>query len=80
MPNSRSIERLADALNVNISTDTYLRLVPQGIEPAIWAAGYAERCDGAKALKETTKASVSMLSLSLIRRLAYSTNDQSDKQ
>ncbi|MFL0753573.1 MAG: HD domain-containing protein [Prochlorococcus sp.] len=49
MPNSRSIERLADALNVIISTDTYLRLVPQGIEPAIWAAGYAERCDGAKA-------------------------------
>jgi len=49
MPNSRSIERLGDALNVIISTDTYLRLVPQGIEPAIWAAGYAERCDGAKA-------------------------------
>ena len=49
MPNSRLIERLADALNVIISTDTYLRLVPQGIEPAIWAAGYAERCDGAKA-------------------------------
>ncbi len=40
---------MALPLSVIISTDTYLRLVPHGIEPAIWAAGYAERCDGAKA-------------------------------
>ena len=80
MPNSRSIERLADALKVIISTDNYLSLVAQGIELAIWAARLCRALRWCQGLKEATKASGSMLFLSLIRRLAYSANDQSDKQ
>jgi (p)ppGpp synthase/HD superfamily hydrolase len=43
LPQSRSVERLGEAVSEILAMDTYKRLVPDGFAPAVWAAGYAER-------------------------------------
>jgi (p)ppGpp synthase/HD superfamily hydrolase len=43
LPNSRSNELLGEAVNEILSSEAYGRLVPSGIAPAVWAAGYLER-------------------------------------
>ena len=43
LPGSRSNELLGEAVNELLSSEAYGRLVPQGIAPAVWAAGYLER-------------------------------------
>ncbi|WP_315860236.1 HD domain-containing protein [Cyanobium sp. Cruz-8H5] len=43
LPGSRSNELLGEAVNEILSSEAYGRLVPSGIAPAVWAAGYLER-------------------------------------
>ena len=43
LPQSRSVERLGEAVSEILAMDSYGRLVPQGLAPAVWAAGYADR-------------------------------------
>lgn len=43
LPQSRSVERLGEAVTEILAMDSYRRLVPEGLAPAVWAAGYAER-------------------------------------
>ena len=43
LPQSRSVERLGEAVSAILAMDSYRRLVPQGLAPAVWAAGYADR-------------------------------------
>jgi (p)ppGpp synthase/HD superfamily hydrolase len=43
LPGSRSTELLGDAVKEILSSEAYLRIVPHGIAPAVWAAGYLER-------------------------------------
>jgi (p)ppGpp synthase/HD superfamily hydrolase len=43
LPQSRSVERLGEAVSEILVMDSYKRLVPEGFAPAVWAAGYAER-------------------------------------
>jgi len=43
LPRSRSVERLGEAVSEILAMDSYKRLVPQGLAPAVWAAGYADR-------------------------------------
>jgi (p)ppGpp synthase/HD superfamily hydrolase len=43
LPASRSVERLGEALSEVLASESYRWLVPEGLAPAIWAAGYAER-------------------------------------
>jgi hypothetical protein len=43
---SRSTTLLGDAVQVILASDAYRRVVPQGIAPAVWAAGYLERVEG----------------------------------
>ena len=43
LPQSRSVERLGEAVSEILAMDSYRRLVPQGLAPAVWAAGYADR-------------------------------------
>jgi (p)ppGpp synthase/HD superfamily hydrolase len=43
LPQSRSVERLGEAVSEILAMDSYKRLVPEGFAPAVWAAGYAER-------------------------------------
>ena len=40
---SRSVERLGEAVSEVLASESYRRLVPDGLAPAVWAAGYAER-------------------------------------
>ena len=40
---SRSVERLGEAVTEILAMDSYRRLVPEGLAPAVWAAGYADR-------------------------------------
>jgi hypothetical protein len=40
---SRSVERLGEAVSKVLDSESYRRLVPDGLAPAVWAAGYAER-------------------------------------
>jgi (p)ppGpp synthase/HD superfamily hydrolase len=44
---SRSVERLGEAVSEVLASESYRRLVPEGIAPAVWAAGYAERLSSA---------------------------------
>jgi (p)ppGpp synthase/HD superfamily hydrolase len=46
LPGSRSVERLGEAVSEVLASESYRRLVPEGIAPAVWAAGYAERFAG----------------------------------
>ena len=43
LPQSRSVERLGEAVSEILSMDSFKRLVPQGLAPAVWATGYADR-------------------------------------
>ncbi|MBW0167024.1 MAG: HD domain-containing protein [Vulcanococcus sp.] len=43
LPQSRSVERLGEAVSEILAMDSYKRLVPEGLAPAVWAAGYADR-------------------------------------
>jgi (p)ppGpp synthase/HD superfamily hydrolase len=43
LPQSRSVERLGEAVSEILAMESYRRLVPEGLAPAVWAAGYAER-------------------------------------
>jgi (p)ppGpp synthase/HD superfamily hydrolase len=43
LPQSRSVERLGEAVSEILASEGYRQLVPEGITPAVWAAGYAER-------------------------------------
>jgi (p)ppGpp synthase/HD superfamily hydrolase len=43
LPGSRSVERLGEAVNEVLASESYRRLVPDGLAPAVWAAGYADR-------------------------------------
>jgi (p)ppGpp synthase/HD superfamily hydrolase len=46
LPDSRSVERLGEAVSEVLESASYRRLVPEGLAPAVWAAGYAERFTG----------------------------------
>jgi (p)ppGpp synthase/HD superfamily hydrolase len=43
LPKSRSVKRLGEAVSEILALESYLQIVPEGIAPAVWAAGYAER-------------------------------------
>ena len=43
LPKSRSVERLGEAVSEILSMESYRRLVPEGLAPAVWAAGCADR-------------------------------------
>jgi (p)ppGpp synthase/HD superfamily hydrolase len=43
LPGSRSVERLGEAVSEILNSPLYLRQVPRGMAPAVWAAGYGER-------------------------------------
>jgi hypothetical protein len=43
LPQSRSTELLGEALQELLASRAYRRLVPEGIAPAVWAAGYLDR-------------------------------------
>jgi (p)ppGpp synthase/HD superfamily hydrolase len=43
LPQSRSVERLGESVREILAMESYRRLVPAGLAPAVWAAGYAER-------------------------------------
>ncbi len=45
LPQSRSVERLGEAVSEILLMNSYKRLVPEGFAPAVWAAGYAERLE-----------------------------------
>ena len=47
LPDSRSVERLGEAVSEVLASESYRRLVPDGLAPAVWAAGYAERLQSA---------------------------------
>jgi (p)ppGpp synthase/HD superfamily hydrolase len=40
---SRSVERLGEAVSEVLASESYRRLVPEELAPAVWAAGYADR-------------------------------------
>jgi len=43
LPDSRSVVRLGEAVSELLGSETYRRLVPEGLAPAVWAASYADR-------------------------------------
>ena len=43
LPGSRSNELLGEAVNEILTSEAYGRLVPSGVAPAVWAAGYLGR-------------------------------------
>lgn len=43
LPDSRSTELLGEALQELLDSPAYRQAVPEGIAPAVWAAGHAER-------------------------------------
>lgn len=43
LPHSRSVERLGQVVSEVLTSEAYRRLVPEGLTPAVWAAGSAER-------------------------------------
>ena len=43
LPGSRSNELLGESVKEILASDAYRDLVPRGIAPAVWAAGYQER-------------------------------------
>jgi hypothetical protein len=42
------VERLGEAVSEILAMDSYRRLVPEGLAPAVWAAGYADRLGAQK--------------------------------
>jgi hypothetical protein len=43
LPHSRSVAQLGEAVAEILASEHYRRLVPDGLAPAVWAAGYGER-------------------------------------
>ncbi|WP_368656087.1 HD domain-containing protein [Synechococcus sp. HK05] len=43
LPQSRSVERMGEAVSEILAMESFQRLVPEGFAPAVWAAGYADR-------------------------------------
>jgi hypothetical protein len=43
LPDSRSTEVLGEAVQELLDSPVYRQVVPEGIAPAVWAAGYAKR-------------------------------------
>jgi len=43
LPQSRSVERLGQAVSEILAMESFKHLVPQGLAPAVWATGYADR-------------------------------------
>jgi (p)ppGpp synthase/HD superfamily hydrolase len=43
LPKSRSVKRLGEAVSEILALESYLQIVPEGLAPAVWAAGYVER-------------------------------------
>jgi (p)ppGpp synthase/HD superfamily hydrolase len=43
LPDSRSNELLGEAVTEILHTPAFIRCVPRGLAPSVWAAGYAER-------------------------------------
>ncbi|MCP9826978.1 HD domain-containing protein [Synechococcus sp. L2F] len=43
LPGSRSNELLGEAVKEILASEAYRQIVPRGIAPAVWAAGYLER-------------------------------------
>jgi hypothetical protein len=43
LPQSRSVQRLGEAVAEILFSEPYRRVVPEGLAPAVWAAGYVER-------------------------------------
>lgn len=43
LPESRSVSRLGESVEEILASTPYRSLVPSGIAPAVWAAGYAQR-------------------------------------
>ncbi|WP_398331298.1 HD domain-containing protein [Vulcanococcus sp.] len=43
LPQSRSVERLGEAVSEILAMESFKGLVPPGLAPAVWAAGYADR-------------------------------------
>jgi (p)ppGpp synthase/HD superfamily hydrolase len=43
LPESRSVERLGEAVTEILASAGYRQLVPEGIAPAVWAAAYSKR-------------------------------------
>jgi hypothetical protein len=39
---SRSVERLGEAVSEILASEPYQRVFPEGLAPAVWAAGYAD--------------------------------------
>ena len=48
LPGSRSVELLGASVQEILSSEAYRSGVPEGLEPAVWAAGYAERRQAAE--------------------------------
>ncbi|MFM7676002.1 MAG: hypothetical protein ACKO5F_10560 [Synechococcus sp.] len=46
LPASRSNELLGEAVKEILASEAHRRLVPPGMAPAVWAAGYGERSWG----------------------------------
>ncbi len=46
LPHSRSSELLGEAVREILASDPFLKLVPNGMAAAVWAASYAERQQG----------------------------------
>ncbi len=49
LPHSRSTTLLGEAVQEILASDAYRQLVPRGIDPAVWAAGYRERAEAQNA-------------------------------
>jgi (p)ppGpp synthase/HD superfamily hydrolase len=49
LPAARSTERLGESLQELLASSTYRAVVPQGIDPAAWAAGYLQRQEAKQA-------------------------------
>ncbi|WP_438982863.1 hypothetical protein [Vulcanococcus sp.] len=43
LPGSCSVECLSEAVSEVLASESYQRLLPDGLAPAVWAAGYADR-------------------------------------
>lgn len=57
LPKSRSVERLGEAVFEILGMDCYRCLVPEGIEPRVWAAGYSGREQSTSVTNKSDKGS-----------------------
>ncbi|MFY8148572.1 MAG: HD domain-containing protein [Prochlorococcaceae cyanobacterium] len=52
LPGSRSNEQLGEAVKEILASEAYQRIVPRGIAPAVWAAGYLERQEAEQSIQK----------------------------